>query len=1151
MRSGDDTLGAGLTDRSLYSHCLDHRGISVLDTRAKSTRIRMIGLVAAAMLTASLPVIAAPSLADTSTTTATSPDPYGGGEIAQAQSTGQPVVVDSMTTESSQVTAEPNGQFQLTADSTPVRAKTPNGWSPIDTALAANSDGSYSPKVTVTPVRFSGGGTGPLVSIGTSTLGVDTSWPTALPVPTVSGNTVTYPSVRPNVDLVLSAQSTGFTEALVVKTPTAASALKLNPLVLTATGHGVTVTQNTDGSIVGTDPSGTVQFGSPTPNAWDSSVMAGDPTEHSSALTSANALVATLGQITHAVVGGTQFKISVPDALLNNSSTVYPLYVDPSINTEADAAWRTVQSGGWNYGTGSTEPMRVGYCGWSGCTSVEGNARSYFNFNTTALKRVQINSVAQEEPVVDSATVSVRQEWSAESYATPVNLASSGSFGTSTTYPGPVSTVLQTYSSNCGWNTNSACDLPFSNSNVVNYLQTASNNSWINTTFALSAPAENDASYWKKFTSADTSLTVYFNYVPGVPTVTLGGAVTCPDPANPGQTITYVGTQNPSITAKANSYNGTGSKVDLHFEAIGHPTSDPTLGRSATAHYIDGSPAAVATWYSPNLAKAPYSLHVYASTSAETNVTPLNSAWSNYIDFTVAPDAPTAPSIQSFAYPSLYWGAPTDHPGTFNLTGPSGIAGFAYSLDNNNMPALQPNDCTYTGTSTNSSGEPSGFAPATTNGTGTFSMPSNVSKGFHTLYVWDFSRAHVPSSLSATPYKFYVAPAAATPPATTSSSTLYEAESLPVSASGSGATATTDTSAAAAAASGGGLEQLAASGPGASFNFTLTPSVTGYNALGVQLATGPNGASYTFKVNTVQATDINSQSQLPETLTVDTCDTSGTGEKFFPLGGYQLNASNTITVTVATSDPACPSAYSTEVDDFISAPLGGVIAGALTNCGSTNQPACAFNNNGVGTPGRVDANFDLNGDGLDSTAMSTAGLSPGATVTLAGATFTMPQPTPGQPDNVIAAGQTIVLPTSVNTNPAPNYVDLLVASTCGTVTTDASRAVTLNFTGTTTYSDQVVPRVTQWTTTAPADPAITPTTRVVQGVTMPTTVNGASATSTQQPVTLYVLKVYIPDPAWGETLNSVTLPNIGTDFTNGCSPTNNALHVFAITTSQG
>lgn len=225
---------------TVRTHASSPRGIAI---------IAGLGLLVG--LTTLLPPTASARALDLSGT------PYGGGEMTQAVQTGKPVVVSSLTTETSQVTAEPNGQFQLTSARGPVRAETASGWKPIDTTLHANADGSFSPNVTTLPITFSGGGNTSLVSIGTSALGIDTSWSANLPVPTVSGDTVTYANVRPGVDLVLTAEPDGFTQTLVVKTPAAAQGIVNNPPALTTHGNGVTVSQQPEAASPARTPAGT------------------------------------------------------------------------------------------------------------------------------------------------------------------------------------------------------------------------------------------------------------------------------------------------------------------------------------------------------------------------------------------------------------------------------------------------------------------------------------------------------------------------------------------------------------------------------------------------------------------------------------------------------------------------------------------------------------------------------------------------------------------------------------------------------------------------------------------------------------------------------------------------------------------------------
>lgn len=59
--------------------------------------------------------------------------------------------------------------------------------------------------MSVADVAFSDGGDAPMVTLTRGGGTVALSWPEALPAPTVSGDSVTYPNVLPDVDLVVRA----------------------------------------------------------------------------------------------------------------------------------------------------------------------------------------------------------------------------------------------------------------------------------------------------------------------------------------------------------------------------------------------------------------------------------------------------------------------------------------------------------------------------------------------------------------------------------------------------------------------------------------------------------------------------------------------------------------------------------------------------------------------------------------------------------------------------------------------------------------------------------------------------------------------------------------------------------------------------------
>jgi beta-galactosidase len=72
--------------------------------------------------------------------------------------------------------------------------------------------------------------------------------------------------------------------------------------------------------------------------------------------------------------------------------------------------------------------------------------------------------------------------------------------------------------------------------------------------------------------------------------------------------------------------------------------------------------------------------------------------------------------------------------------------------------------------------------------------------------------------------------------------------------------------------------------------------------------------------------------------------------------------------------------------------------------------AAAFNNTGTSDDSDISAaDLDGVGNSYSAQALSTVGLTPGATITHDGLTFTWPDAQPGQPDNVVAEGQTILV----------------------------------------------------------------------------------------------------------------------------------------------
>ncbi|MFD5231937.1 hypothetical protein ACFWJ5_26045 [Streptomyces qaidamensis] len=180
--------------------------------------------------------------------------------------------MEGATTESSRVFANPDGTFTQEMNAAPIRARKDDGaWAAIDTTLVRDADGEIRAKNTTADVTFAGEGNGDgLVRLEDEGHSLKLGWPTALPEPELKGATATYPDVFRDVDLELTALSTGYTSVLVVKTAEAADNPALASIKMTASGDDLDIAPTADGGFVARDQDGTPVFESPAGRMWDS-----------------------------------------------------------------------------------------------------------------------------------------------------------------------------------------------------------------------------------------------------------------------------------------------------------------------------------------------------------------------------------------------------------------------------------------------------------------------------------------------------------------------------------------------------------------------------------------------------------------------------------------------------------------------------------------------------------------------------------------------------------------------------------------------------------------------------------------------------------------------------------------------------------------
>jgi beta-glucosidase len=196
--------------------------------------------------------------------------------------------------------------------------------------------------------------------------------------------------------------------------------------------------------------------------------------------------------------------------------------------------------------------------------------------------------------------------------------------------------------------------------------------------------------------------------------------------------------------------------------------------------------------------------------------------------------------------------------------------------------------------------------------------------------------------------------------------------------------------------------------------------------------------------------------------------------------------------------------------------------GSADSSATVSVPYSSFtsmlNNTGISDDANpTGANFDGGGASYSAQTLAAAGLTPGATITHDGVTFTWPNAQPGQPDNVVAGGQTFPISGSGST------LGLLGASDYG----DSSG------TGTIIYTDGTTQEFTLnfpdwWSNTTPSGGDILASFPYIHN-------NGGNY---NQKVSIYYQGIPLQS---GKTVKYVTLPNVSQQAVQGST----AMHIFA------
>lgn len=546
----------------------------------------------------------------------------------------QSVVIGSSRSEYGQVTVHADGTRTLEVAAVPQRVRQADGsWADIDLGLARGADGSWRPKTSGADVAFSGGGSGPLVTLTRGGKTMTMSWPGVLPAPTVVGDTVTYGEVLPQVDLVVRATRTGFTHVLAVKSAAAGKNPKVRDIGFTL-GGDAQVQAAADGSLRAVAGDQVLASADPA-EMWDSrTVRAGG---RAALAAGARSSAAGAGDAARAAKVGVELRagrLSLrPDAkLLDAPDTVYPVYVDPT--------WQVGKTR-WAYATndGSSNvdysAARVGLSSDTGALY-----RSFFEFPTTS------QGVSLAGKHIESARVDMEltHSWSCgptvtSMYSTPtINATMKANWATMA-----LQSFLDTATGNanelgCG-TSQPNMTMRFEGSLVTSRVQTAANSGLSFLTFGFTArdasgAGESNADRWKKFVPESARLVVDYDTAPAAPASLQVGTVAC------GAGSVAAGTLTPTLSAvfpdvdPADLLTGTFEWIEVPVEGIGAVTDTVPARLAAPAPVSSIVPNTRAT-------SAPVTIEdgkVYAFRARSTDRVPylLTSPWSDWCQFTAS-----------------------------------------------------------------------------------------------------------------------------------------------------------------------------------------------------------------------------------------------------------------------------------------------------------------------------------------------------------------------------------------------------------------------------------------------------------------------------------------------------------------------------------
>ncbi|MCE6996216.1 LamG domain-containing protein [Saccharothrix sp. S26] len=656
-----------------------------------------------------------------------------------AARSGESVVVESATTETDEVRANPDGSMTFTQHVQPVRVRRGDGWVPVDLTLERRADGSFAPKASTVEVAFSPGGTAaeayPLAKVAQGGHEVGLRWDGELPEPVVDGATLTYPNVLPDVDLRVEAHLEGFSELLVIKTPEAGRNPALDTVTFPTHAEDVRVEHGSvpgAGDLVVRDGAGKPVFVGDASQMWDSS---GDgPREHVGESVPGDRQTAMEVEVTPEALA-----ITPDQGFLDDPGTTYPVVLDPTYYCgNCGKVHHAVVQDHWpdarNFDAtgGALSDLKAGFVNpvaLGDHATKNSVSRSYLQMNTEPLIGKYIHRAIMRAKVINT--------YSCAPSATELRLA--GWIDANTTWNNQTSwgqyqssTNVRNNPGNCPTDGNVGFE-------VGNAITSAAAGSWSWTTFVLKAEDESALNTsWRRF-DLNPYLEVQYNSYPNTPT-DLGMEGSTPDHALPcrtGADRPVVSTRTPRLRARVSDPDN--SNVYGEYRLLTGVGSGAVWDGRLFGGTEVGS-GAYSEWTVPADLTGEGGLYTWQVVSHDGQLTSPSSA---ACEFEVDTTPPNAPAVSSADYPgSGFNHGSVGKTGTFTFTpvlpadGRTDVRKYGWSLNN---------DTAMTNIVDVTSADGSVTVPIT---------PTLV--GTNVLHVRAFDRANNPSPQN-TSYTFHVA----------------------------------------------------------------------------------------------------------------------------------------------------------------------------------------------------------------------------------------------------------------------------------------------------------------------------------------------------------------------------------------------------------